>query len=196
MTSIRMDESLRVLLFVCLPLLALLAGLVILLIVGSRRTATFATFSVAMSSVRWARASVTYRDGERQLKFEGQVGRGRNFFIPRISLEVSDDIPDGVIRQIAPNLAAGLTKLHYEYFIYRRADPQPIAKEEQQAAIAQLRKMGFEVEDSQNGAPKAVTHNWERMSGNKAKARILQVQALLSKARGIKESIEVLAASR
>jgi hypothetical protein len=70
-----------------------------------------------------------------------------------------------------------------------------MAQEEQRAAIVQLHEMGFQIEKSQKGTLAAVTQNWERLPAEKATAKILQVQTLLNKAKGVRENIEVLAAS-
>jgi hypothetical protein len=98
---------------------------------------------------------------------------------------------------IVPKLAQGLEKMRYRYVIYRKRAPQPIKEEEREAATVKLRQMGFAIEDStgQGELQKAVIHHWQRAPGKDAIAKISRVQSLMSKARGVRETIEVLASN-
>lgn len=191
------DESLRILVFVCGPLLLTLVAIVVLLIRGSRRTAILPGFSVSISNVGRYEAYVSYRDESRQMEFDAQIERGRNFFIPRIRVRVPNHISGPELGTLIPNLAHGLSRLHFEYIIYRRGEPQMIADEEREAAITELRRMGVEIQStpSQSTIQQAMVGDWRRAvgrHGNSAMPRLLQ---LMNTARGIRENIQVLADS-
>jgi hypothetical protein len=192
-----MDESTRVLVFVCGPLLLLLFAVIALLIRGSRNVAKFPTFSVTISKVGHQEAYVYYCLNGRKTEFQAEISRGKSFFVPRISVRVAEDVPEHEVFKIVSNLALGLSKLHYEYLIYRKREQLRVSEEERNAAIAELRQMGFKIKES--GAPgqvvRAVSHDWRRKSSKEAKATLSQVQDLMAKATGLRESIEVLARS-
>ena len=97
---------------------------------------------------------------------------------------------------IVPNLALGLKKLRYQYLIYRPGALRKIPEEERDA-IAELRQMGVEMKKSQGDEKiqRAVVRNWRRISGDQSEDVVLRLLSLMSKARGIRESIEVLARS-
>jgi len=48
---------------------------------------------------------------------------------------------------------------------------------------------------ARDGSQRAVIQNWSAMSGTQAQAMVSEVQSLMSKARGIRESVEVLVRS-
>jgi len=98
---------------------------------------------------------------------------------------------------ILANLTTALRGLHYEYSIYRLTEPKEISEAERHAAVTELRQLGFEFEGLPNpaGVAKAVTQNWPRAPGEEAKALISRVQALMRKARGIGQDVEILARS-
>lgn len=69
------NESIRILVFVCGPLLILLIAIIVLLIRGSRRTAMFSTFSVNISRVGHEDAYIVYREKDKRLEFYAGPGR-------------------------------------------------------------------------------------------------------------------------
>jgi hypothetical protein len=195
--SIRTNEWLQILVFVCLPLVFLLIAVIILLSRGRRKTVAFSGFSVTISSVGREEAYIVYRSNERQLEFAAEIGRGKRFFISRISVRVPKEMPDEDVREVIPNLTLALAKLHYEYFVFRKGELQKISEAEQEAAIAELRQMGCEIKEiiGQGEVQRAVVANWPRFPGEQVKTMMPKVQDLMSKARGVRENIEVLARS-
>jgi hypothetical protein len=196
--NLRWDESTQILVFVCGPLLLLLFTVIAFLIRGSRNVAEYPTFTVTISKVGHLEAYVRYCFDGRETEFEAEISRGKNFFVPRISVRLPEDMPEKQVFKIASNLALGLSKLHYEYLIYRKRPPLKVADEEQNAAIAELHQMGFKIDGSAGGqgqVVRAVSQDWRPKSKNKAKATISHVQALMTKASGLRETIEVLARS-
>ncbi len=197
MDDIRTNEWLQMLVFVCLPLVFLLIAVIIFLSRGRRKTVSFPGFSVNISTLGREEAYVIYRSNDRQLEFAAQIGSGKRFFTPRISVRVPKEMPDGDVREVIPNLALALAKLHYEYFVFRKDEPQTIPEAEREAAIAELREMGCEIKEMIGQGPmqRAVVNNWPRFSEEQVKTAIPRVQDLTNQARGVRESIEVLARS-
>lgn len=191
------DETFQVLAFVCVPLLLLLGVFVAILVRGSRTTARFPAFSVAVSKVGRTEAYVTYRAENTVIEFCAEVGTGKKFFARRISIRIPEEMANEKLCNIVPNLTHGLAKLHYQYLIYRRTGSQTIPEEERDAAILELRQMGFELTGpAGNGRiQRAVSNDWRRASGAEAQAKLSKVQELMHKARGAREKIEVLASS-
>jgi hypothetical protein len=114
-----LDESLWVLLLVCIPLLALLIVLIVLRARGSRRTARFADFSVTISTVGREEAYVKYVSSKKQAEFRASIGRGRRFFRPLIVVTMPAELTQEDFGKIASDVALGLGFLRYEYRIYR-----------------------------------------------------------------------------
>jgi hypothetical protein len=187
------DESVQILLFVCVPL----SGLLIFWIVWAIRSrlpsvATFPTFSVTINSVGWQQAYLVYRESHKLVEFASQIERGG-----QICAEVPKELSNEELRNILPNLIQGLAKLRRQYLFYRKREPQPIPADEREAALAELRQIGVELEEasSQGQVQRAVIREWPAMSGKQAQAMISQVQSLMSKATGFHESVEVLVRS-
>ena len=195
MSSVR--ESVLILVFGCAPLLLLLiAALVLRARVTPRSYVKLPTFSLAISRFGRTEVTVIYRNETRNLYFDARVG-GRMFRKCRIAVSAPSDLSPEDFQAVVPKLAEGLSRLRYEYLIFRKTNPRPIPEEERQAAITELRQMGFEIQvpagPGQIG--RAVTHSWKRTSGEQAKARISQVQSLMVTASGVLEDTEVLARS-
>jgi hypothetical protein len=120
MTShFHLDESIWVLVLVCIPLLALLIVLIVLLTRGSRRTARFKDFSVTISTIGREEAFVKYVSSDKQTEFPASIGRGRGFFRPLIVVTMPAEVTQEDFGKVASDVALGLGRLRYEYRIYR-----------------------------------------------------------------------------
>jgi hypothetical protein len=185
------DESIQVLVFVCLPLLGLLVFIVVSMVRSHRPSvANFPTFSVTINSVSWHQAYVLYREGDRLVEFDTYVSRNR------MICTAPKNLPQEELQHLLPNLTQGLGKLRRSYVICRRREPQVIPAEEQNAAIAELRQMGAELQApvGQGQVQRAVIHDWHA-SGTAAQGKILKVQELMQTAPGVREKVEVVAQS-
>jgi len=118
-SNFRLDESIWVLLLVCIFLLALLIVLIVLLARGSRRTARFADFSVMISTISREEAYVKYASSKKQAEFRASIARGRSFFRPLIVVTVPAEVTQEDSGKVASDVALGLGRLRYEYRIYR-----------------------------------------------------------------------------
>ena len=112
-------------------------------------------------------------------------------------MQVPHSISNHDLCVVIPNLERALAKLHYQYLIYRRRESQTIPEEERDAAIAELRRMGIEIPDpqGQGEVQRAIVLNWQKTVGKRAKLVVPRLFELMSKARGVRENIEVLAQS-
>jgi len=188
------DESVQVLVFVVLPLVLLLSGIVIY---GAFRpnnyVASFPTFSVRINFLAHDVAYVVYGTESKIVEFEAKVGRrGRLIYV-----RAPKELPEEDLRDILPFLVQGLTRLRYAYVIYRNLEPQKIPEAEREAAIAELQRMGVSLGESvgQRQVQRAVIHNLPRSTAEQTKATISKVQDLMATARGVRETTEVLASS-
>lgn len=160
----------------------------------SRRRADFPNFSVRIEKVFREGVYVVYREHDRELKFSGELV-GKKW--EEIRVEMTTGLPEEDLRRIVPNLAAGLTKLGYKYSIYRRGEPQTIPEEERRSAVAELGRMGLDVEISahRNQIKSTKRPDWRRPSQEDAKAMAARMIELTQTARGIRATIEILARS-
>jgi hypothetical protein len=195
--SIHINEWLQVLVLVCLPLVFLLSAVIILLRRGRGKVVVFPGFSVTISIVGRNEAYVTYQGNSTQLEFSTEIGRGKKMFSSRVALEVPKEVPDEDVREIVPQLALALAKLHYEYLVFRKREFQTIPDAERESAIAELRQMGCEIKEpvGHGQVQHAVVNDWRGFSAEQTQGRIARLQDLLGKAREVRQSIEVLASS-
>jgi hypothetical protein len=190
-----LGETGQILIYVCLPILLILIAFIVFLFRGNRSTKTFPTFSITISKVGRNEAYLTYLTNYAKTELDAEIGRGRSFFVPRIAVRVPEDMVDCEVRRIVSDIALGLKELHYEFVVYRRRKPDIIPDEERNEAIAELHQMGFDIDRSpeQELVVRAVSHGWRRTSGREAKAIFSRTQALIMKARGFRENLEILA---
>ena len=181
---------------VCGPLLLLLAGMLMLLIRGSKSTAQFPTFSLTASKVSHDLAYVIYCDGIKKREFEARIGRSSNFFVPMIHVRIPDDMAGEGVREIVPNLALGLRKLRYRYFIYRHKGTEQIPSNERNAAVAELARLGFEIKglgahkQGQQSLMRKHEPFWRRKQRTTS-----ELLKLVATAEGTREVVEILASS-
>ncbi len=186
-----MNEYLAILLFVCLPMSVLLIGaLVYHALQPSPFVAEFPNFRFKINTVGREEAYLNYRDDNRSVEFSAQMGRGRC-----ISIKVPKEISEAEARDITANLVLGLTSLRYRYTIFRPGEPEPIPEERREAAIAELRQLGFEVEPSQGSVSRAVTRNFQPVPGKDVRGLLARVQELIPQTRPTREPIVILARS-
>ncbi len=112
------DESLQVLIFVCVPLSLLL----IAILIHARRgpdVARFSTFSVSISRISREEAYVTYHDKNCDIEFRAVLKE--SFSKQRqIHVQIPEKVPDEDVRKTIPNLVLGLEKLRFQYWIHKR----------------------------------------------------------------------------
>lgn len=108
------------------------------------RAADFRGFSLRIQRGARNLASVVYEEKGRTHTFEGELtGPGWR----QLNLLIPSDFSSGIDRVVA-NLAKGIGELGYEYLIRRRGQAEAIPDSERRAALAELRKMGWQPEIS------------------------------------------------
>lgn len=103
---------------------ALVCGtpLVLLFLIVRRRrsrSVAFPAFSLAIESVSHEDAYLYYQVGQKKIEFYAAVGRGKTFFGASMITTIPKEITDEQATKIAADLALGLSKLGYDYAIYR-----------------------------------------------------------------------------
>lgn len=109
------------------------------------RAADFRGFSLRIQRGARNLASVVYEEKGRTHTFEGElVGAGWR----QLNLLIPSDFASGGLDRVVANLAKGIGELGYEYLIRRRGQAEVIPDSERRAALAELRKMGWQPEIS------------------------------------------------
>lgn len=109
------------------------------------RAADFRGFSLRIQRGARNLASVVYEEKGRTHTFEGElVGSGWR----QLNLLIPSDFSGDNLDRVVTNLAKGIGELGYEYLIRRRGDSETVPDKERRAALAELRKMGWEPEIS------------------------------------------------
>jgi hypothetical protein len=109
------------------------------------RAADFPGFSLRIQRGTRELVSVVYDAGGRSTTFEGHLtGAGWK----QIELLIPADFHADHLDRVVANLAKGIGELGYEYRILRRGDAEAVPESERKAALAELRKMGWEPEIS------------------------------------------------
>lgn len=109
------------------------------------RAADFRGFSLRIQRGARNLASVVYEEKGRTHTFEGElVGSGWR----QLNLLIPSDFAGAGLDRVVANLAKAIGELGYEYLIRRRGESETIPEKERKAALAELRKMGWEPEIS------------------------------------------------
>jgi hypothetical protein len=193
-----MDESLRILIFVSIPLFFLLIAAIALRYRFTPRAAIrLSNFSVDVTSLGQRAASVTYRDDSCKLYFDAEICRGKRFIDSRIYLRIPNDMAEGDVRKVVPNVALALGKLRYEYVIYRSLGIQEITARERGTAMEELSKNGIKLNtlDDQLRITKTPLPYWRRVLGGGHRRTTAQMLGRIAQARGVREKVEVLSKS-
>jgi hypothetical protein len=194
--SAQKDESLQIVIFVCIPLLLLLVfGLIVRWVRRPRFSVTFPDFSLTINSVGGDSDFVMYRKGTMQTAFSASLGRGRRR--RSISVQIPSDLRIEQTRDIVRDLVLGLSELGYEYRIFRKREPRQVSPEERAVAIERLQKMGVDITRlSQSGVVTRLTApNGLRVPLGDMESLLPEIHKLISQARGIEERIEILESS-
>lgn len=109
------------------------------------RAADFAGFSLRIQRGARNLANVVYEEKGRTHTFEGElVGSGWR----QLNLLIPSDFPPNGLDRIVANLSKGIGELGYEFLIRRRGESEVVPEKDRKAAIAELRRMGWEPEIS------------------------------------------------
>lgn len=87
------------------------------------QSADFPTFSLAIESVSHEDAYIYYQVGEKKTEFYAAIRPGKTSFRTAMITTILKEITDEEAIKIAADLALGLSKLGYDYAIYRDGVP-------------------------------------------------------------------------
>jgi hypothetical protein len=115
-----------------------------------------------------------------------------------IGVYLPPEVGPGELLQVVHDLETAFGALKYGYVISRTAAVDAVSDAEQQAALAELNQMGFEVQLSTDG--NQVSLNWRsgvpRPDTKTAKRTGPRVMSLLQSIRGTRQRVEILATSK
>ena len=193
MNHIRASEPWKVLAFVVVPLVLLLAlGLALRSRFVGRTTAMFNEFSIAISRLGPEDAIVTRKRENRKQEFAAEITGKR-----QIDVHIPSELDVAEVHSAVADLVQGFQKLGYEYLIYKKGEREPIPESEREAAISELNKMGFEVQRTEGRIEVRRASQLRGAASSQPEANITTPEwiRLLGKAKGVRERIEVLAKS-
>jgi hypothetical protein len=126
-TPAEAQESRAIFLFVVLPLIALIAaGLLIMIWRGSGNVAKFPTFSVRIERFSREDSYIIYRDGSRRLYFNAGPCERDYVCLKAIWRHPVEDIGS-----VVPNLISGLARLGFKQYAIYSEEGQILARFEQ-----------------------------------------------------------------
>src|SRR5690349_3224917 len=88
-----------------------------------RQSVNFPTFTLAIESVSHEDAYLYYQVGQKRTEFYAAIGNGKTFFRASMVTTIPKEIIDEDAAKIAVDLGLGLSKLGYDYAIYREGAP-------------------------------------------------------------------------
>jgi len=151
-------------------------------------------FKVCIESIFRENVSVIHTRDSKTMNFDGErCGKKWN----RIQVYIPEDIDRPQIQRIVCDLQTAFRAMQCEYVILRKAGIEIVPEEEQQAALAELEQMGFQVEVSpdrkqirQTRRPDAPRHDQSAL--RKMSPRMM---SLIQSLKGTRQRFEVLAQS-
>ena len=156
--------------------------------------ADFPGFSIHIRRGSRNQVSVLYESGSRSTTFEGSLtGEGWK----QIELLIPADFQADRLDLVVASLAKGIGEVGYEYRILRRGDAEAVPESEREAALAELRKMGWEPEVSADRAQVELkrTDGAAAPSPQEAIAQSERMARLVAALHGTRYKLEELARS-
>jgi hypothetical protein len=86
--------------------------------------------------------TAVYRESSGEFLFEGELS-GKKW--ETICLGAPKNLSEKDLSRVVSNLSAALSKLSYEFVIFKRVELGPVPENERQAAIADLKSMGYDL---------------------------------------------------
>ena len=129
-----------------------------------------------------------YRDATQTLRLSGELVGPK---WKQINIMLSGQEYD---RQTLDNLVLALRDRGYEFLLFRLGEEQIIPESERDAALAELRALGFQVEVSPDRkmVRQTRTPDARRLSRGQAKEAAPRIMQLVQTVRGVRRPIEVL----
>jgi hypothetical protein len=181
-------ESNLILAFICLPLLILLVIGLLLRRNRSRNEVKFPTFSVRVRRVGREAAVVTLQEATGRSDFDADIGRRQ------VDVRMPSGLSEDSVADVVAKLSQALRSLSFEYLLYRIGESEIISEQERNAAISELRSMGFDVQVMPNGQVRLKGASGEPFAGP-AKPNVPRWMHLMRAASGRIPKYTVLARS-
>jgi hypothetical protein len=137
---------------------------------------------------------VIYTRGGEVMKLSGEL-IGEKW--EAISVLIPENVADNRVAQIVSDLESAFVALHTGYVIRRKVGEDVVPEPERQAALAELRTMGFDAEIQSNGAVRLTKRSGETPLGiETARAQAPRMMSLVQSVHGRRPRIETLAESK
>jgi hypothetical protein len=151
-------------------------------------------FKVRIESVFRENVSVIHTRGSKTINFDGER-YGKRW--DGIQVYIPENVERTQIQQIVRDLETAFKAMHHEYVILRKADVEIVPEQEQQAALAELHQMGFQVEVSPDRKQIRQTRMPDAPLHDKAALRRMapRMISLIQSLKGTRQRFEVLARS-
>jgi hypothetical protein len=152
-------------------------------------------FSVRVEPIEREAVSVIYTRQEKTLHLDAQrIGKKRE----AIEVHISHDVDPARAAQIARDLEAAFQAMDYGYVIARLLEVEAVPDAEIQAAIAELRQIGYELDISLDR--KQIRQKWipgmPKPSPESIRNSMPRYLTLLQTVRGTRQRFEILARSK
>ena len=137
---------------------------------------------------------VIYMRHGKSLRLDGEM-IGRKW--EAIDVRLPDTVEDAQVAQIVCDLEAALAALRIGYVIARKVGVDTVPEPEREAALAELREMGYDIEILPNGAirqtkrPDAPRHDIETL-----RMQVPRMMSLIQSVHGRRQRVETLAKSK
>jgi hypothetical protein len=109
------------------------------------RIASFPDFTVRVLRGARGLVSIVYEEEDYNRSFEGELTGSKH---NQINMFMTSDFPAKDLDRVVANLVKGFEQLGYEYWIRRRDGAEVVPESEREAALFELRRMGWEADVS------------------------------------------------
>jgi hypothetical protein len=114
-----------------------------------------------------------------------------------ISVLIPENVADIQVAEIVHDLRSAFVALHTGFVIRRKVGVDTVPEPERQAALTELRTMGFDAVIQPNGAIRLTKRPGETLSGiEPARAQAPRIMSLIQSVHGMRARIETLAKSK
>jgi hypothetical protein len=150
-------------------------------------------FSVQIKPIFREAVSVIYTRPDKALNLGGErIGRKWQ----GISVQLAADLEESQVAQIARDLEAAFIALQYGYVITRKIAVDIVPESERQAALAELREMGYEIEVLSDGKIRQTRRkDAPRQDVETLRMQAMRMLSLMQAVQGTRPRIETLAKS-
>lgn len=154
-----------------------------------------ADFFVRMEPIFRELVSITYKREGNTLNLEGErIGKRWE----GVSLKIPKQLDAARVPQVVADLEAAFRAMGDDYVIYRSMGTDTVPETERQAAVTELRGMGFDIEVSPDGSQvrQKRREGAPHVDAETMRKQTPRIMSLILAIRGKRERLEILAKSK